>query len=193
MPTESYIEHWICTVMCEIIFCINNKAIVLTFRDMYGFRYILLYNCIQNSVQVLLRHIQITVSPETDIYHIVSSKLFFIASDGIQVVLMKLCHQNLANIGGRDCFLIFYFSHFCSALCKVDHTKIIYWAILACTCSRELCKCLSVCALPVPFKLQALSLITCCFKSFAIICFFNIYAFFMRAVERLFSLIYNYI
>lgn len=88
--------------MCEIIFCINNKSIVLTLGGMYGFRYILLYNSIQNSVQVLLKHIRITVSPETNIYHVVSSKLFFIASDGIQVVLMKLCHQNLANIGGRD-------------------------------------------------------------------------------------------
>jgi len=42
----------------------------------------------------------------------------------------------------------------------------------------------------VPFKLQALSLIACSFKSFAIIYFFNIYAFFMRAVERLLFLTY---
>lgn len=104
---------------------------------------------------------------------------------------MNICHQNLATVGGRHYFAFFFFFFlYCIACYSINSTKIIYWAFLAFTCSREFCKCVGECALPVPFKLQALSLITCSFKSFAIICFFNIYAFFMHAVERFLSVTY---
>lgn len=94
---------------CEIIFCIKNKrkAIVLTLRvTTYGFS-------VQNPVQLLLKYIQIAVLPERNMNHIGSSKVFFVYSGNIRVVLMNICHQNLATVGGKA----FFFSFFLSCTC----------------------------------------------------------------------------
>lgn len=55
MLTENHLQYSIYIVMREILFYIKKK-VVLTLRDVYDLKYILLHG---SSVQVLLKHIQI--------------------------------------------------------------------------------------------------------------------------------------